>query len=198
MLLIATIFLVFNGCTKQEPIPRSEFPLSEDALTTALKETGLPWSIEQQREVTDGTTIAITYTLHVPGTGSGYNSVAVNSYESKEYGRTLQILFIEPQNKQYWLVEDDACWEDWYDILVLIARLYGGFEDVEEIYRACLAEELPKDGNVLWEGTLTGGYFRMVTTNPMKPERFKLGNTLIFHVYESKDSYLQVQKGKDK
>lgn len=196
ILLMATIFLFFNGCTKKELIPKMEFPLSEDALTMALEETGLPWSIERQQEMTDGTTLAITYILHLPEMRSGYNSVSVSSYESKEYGRTLQILFSEPQNKQYWLVEDDACWEDWYDILVLIARIYGGFEDVEEIYRVCSAEEFPKDVNVLWEGTLTGGYFLMVTSKPMKPERFKLGNTLVFNAFESKDSYLQFQKGK--
>lgn len=196
--LMATIFLIFNGCAKQESIPKIEFPLPEDTLATALEETGLPWSIEQQQEMTDGTTIAITYILHRPENRSGYNSVAISSYESKEYGRTLQILFSEPQNKQYWLVEDDACWEDWYDILVLIARIYGGFEDVEEIYRVCSAEEFPKDKNVLWEGTLTGGYFLMATSKPMKPERFKLGNTLMFNVFESKDSYLQFQKGKEK
>ncbi|MCD7994053.1 MAG: hypothetical protein LUK37_20600 [Clostridia bacterium] len=195
--LMVAISLVFNGCTKQELMPKMEFPLPEEALTMALEETALPWSIEQRQEVTDGTTIAVTYILHLPGTRSGYNSVAVNSYESKEYGRTLQILFAEPQNKEYWLVEDDACWEDWHEILVLIARIYGGFEDAEEIYRACSAGEFPKDVNVLWEGTLTGGYFRMVTTNPMTPQRFKLGNTLIFNVYESEDSYLQFQKGKE-
>lgn len=190
LFLAATILLCFNGCSRKM-MPQPEFPLSEEVLTAALKETGLPWDIVQADESSDKEPVSITYSLHIPEMDEGCNNVFINSYCSDEFGRRLQIFFHEQQNKQYWLVEDNASWEDWHEVLVLIAHLYGGFEDAEEIYRVCSTEEMPRDTNVLWEGTLTGGYLRIVTSNPMKPERLKLGNTLMFTLYESEDAYLR-------
>lgn len=184
-------FLIFAGCQRRETLPRPEFPLSESDLAAALEETGLDWSIEQRYELTDGKTIAFTYTLRTPEMREGYNGVSINTHDSEEHGRRLHIFFSEPQNKQWWLEEDDAGWEEWKPVLMLIARIYGGFTDAEEIYRSCSAQEMPKDTHLLWEGTLTGGYFRMKTNEPMKPERLKLGNTLTFNLYESEEAYLK-------
>ena len=81
---------------------------------------------------------------------------------------------------------------------MLVARLYGGFQDGKEIYRACSSAELPQDANVLWQGTLTGGYFIMVTQNPMKPKRLSMGNSVHFKVYESEEAYLLAQQMAEK
>ena len=185
---------LFAGCQKKEPLPQPEFPLSEEALAAALEETGLSWSIEQVDENTDGTDTSIGYSLHRPENEVGYNGVFITSYDTEELGRVLHIDFHEPQNQQWWQEEKAACWADWRETLVLVARLYGGFEDAEEIYRACSATELPQDENILWQGTLTGGYFIMVTENPMKPKRLSMGNFVSFNVYESEDAYLQFQQ----
>lgn len=182
---------LFGGCQKKEPLPQPEFPLPEAALAAALEETGLSWSIEQADEHTDGKDTSISYALHRPENRVGYNGVFITSYDSEELGRVLKIYFREPQNKQWWQEEKAACWEDWQETLVLVTRLYGGFEDAEEIYRACSSVELPQDAYILWQGTLTGGYFRMATGNLMKPERFSEGNTVSFSVYESEDAYLR-------
>lgn len=191
ILAVTASFLMFTGCQRRETLPRPEFPLSESDLAAVLEATGLAWSIEQRDELTDGKTIAFTYTLRTLEMREGYNGVIINTYDSEEHGRRLHIFFSEPQNKQWWLEEDDAGWEEWKPLLMLIARIYGGFTDAEEIYRNCSAQEMPKDAHLLWEGTLTGGYFRMMTNKPMKPERLKLGNTLTFNMYESKDAYLK-------
>lgn len=188
---VAVSFVCFMGYPEKKTMPQPEFPLTEAELKAALEETGLFWSIEQADELTDGKTVAITYVLKLPEMREGYNSVSINSYDSEELGRRLYITYHEPQNKQWWLEDDDACWEDWKEVLELIARLYGGLKDAEEIYRVCSVEKMQKDAYVLWEGTLTGGYFRMETYNPMKPERFKLGNTVRFNFYESEAVYLQ-------
>lgn len=192
--LLATVALLV-GCQKKDLLPQPEFPLSEAALTAALEEAGLAWSIEQVDELTKGTDKGVTYSLHRPESGRDYNSVFINSYDSKEFGRRLQIYFREPQNRE-WRQEEKkaAVWEDWREMLMLVARLYGGFEDTKEIYRACSAVELPQDTNTLWQGTLTGGYFRMRTESPMKPQRFSLGNSVSFNVYESEAYYLKLQR----
>lgn len=190
--LLVSLVVIFTGNVIQNNIkPQPQFPLSEADLTAALEETGLLWDIEETEVRTDRETTVISYSLHIPGIREGYNSVSITSYDSKELGRRLQIYFSEPQNKQYWLEKDDACWEDWREMLVLIARLYGGFEDENEIYRTCSATELSKEEKLLWEGTLTGGYFVMSTANPLKPQRLKLGNVLQFNVYESEAMYLK-------
>ena len=189
---------LFSGCQKKELLPRPEFPLSEADIAAALEETGLSWSIEQADEFTDGTDTSIGYSLHRPESGVDYNSVFITSYDTEELGRVLQIHFREPQNRQWWQEEETASWEDWRETLVLVARLYGGFEDAEEIYRVCSGAQLPQDAYILWQGTLTGGYFRMVTENSMKPKRFSMGNWVRFKVYESEDAYLRFEQMAEK
>lgn len=192
--LAVAVLLIFNYYREKELLPQPEFPLSEVALSEVLDESGLPWTIEETYEATDGTIKAITYSLHIPGIKEDYHSVHINSFYSEELGRRLQVYFNEPQNKQWWNEEDDAGWEDWRELLILLARLYGGFQDAEEIYRTCSAEELPRDAYVLWQGTLTGGYFRMETFHPMRPERFSKGNMLRFDLYESEGAYLKFRE----
>ena len=195
-LLVAATLIA--GCQKREPLPQPEFPLSEEALGTALEETGLSWSIEQAAEHTDGNDTSISYYLYRPESGVAFNSVSITSYDTEELGRVLDIDFHESQNRQWWQEEKPVCWADWRETLVLVARLYGGFEDAKEIYRACSRTELPQDENILWQGTLTGGYFIMVTENPMKPKRLSMGNWVSFKVYESEDAYLLVQQKAEK
>jgi hypothetical protein len=191
---LLVVAALLAGCQKKELMPQPEFPLSEEALAAALEETGLSWSIEQADERTDGTDTSIVYTLHRPETRVGYNGVFITSYDTEELDRVLQIDFREPQNKQWWQDEKTACWADWRETLALVARLYGGFKDAKEIYRACSRTELPQDKNILWQGTLTGGYFIMVTENPMKPKRLSMGNSVRFKVYETEDAYLLAQQ----
>ena len=196
ILLVAAV--LFVGCQKKQPLPQPKFPLSEEALAAALEETGLSWSIEQAAEHTDGNDTSISYYLYRPESGVTYNSVSITSYDAEELGRVLHIDFHEPQNRQWWQDEKPVCWADWRETLVLVARLYGGFQDGKEIYRACSSAELPQDANVLWQGTLTGGYFIMVTQNPMKPKRLSMGNSVHFKVYESEEAYLLAQQMAEK
>lgn len=195
LLVAATLFV---GCQKKELLPQPEFPLSEAALAAALEKTGLSWSIEEAYEHTDGTDTSISYYLYRPESGVAYNSVFITSYDTEELGRVLDIVFHEPQNRQWWKEEKPVCWEDWRETLVLVARLYGGFKDANEIYRACSSAELPQDENTLWQDTLTGGYFIMVTQNPMEPKRLSMGNSVHFKVYESEDAYLLAQQMAEK
>ena len=192
--ILLVVAALLAGCQKREPLPQPEFPLSEEALGAALEETGLSWSIEQADERTDGTDTSIVYSLYRPESEVTYNSVFITSYDTEELGRVLDIVFHEPQNRQWWQDEKPVRWADWRETLVLVARLYGGFEDAKEIYRACSGTELPQGENILWEGTLTGGYFIMVTENPMKPKRLSMGNSVHFKVYESEDAYLRFQQ----
>lgn len=170
-----------------------EFPLSELALTGALEETDLSWSIEQMEKTTDEKTTGITYSLHRPESGVDYNTVFVTSFDSGEIGRRLQILYSAPQKKQWW--DEEVHWEDWKKTIELTARLYGGFEDAEEIYRACSAVELPQEKRILWQGMLTGGYCVIRISEPIQSWRFsRRGYTLSFNVFESEDTYLQFQQ----
>lgn len=189
-MMIVTVSLLAR-CQKKELLPQPEFPLSEAELTGALEEIGLPWSIEETHENSDGKDVGITYLLHRPEHREGHICVVtINSYDTEELGRKLSIGFREPQDKQWWDgTVEDARWEDWREVLSLAARLYGGFEDAEEIYRACSVEELSQEDNVLWQGTLNGRYILMRTENPMTPKRLALGNFVFLDIYESEAYY---------
>lgn len=192
-MMIAAVSIL-AGCQKKELLPQPEFPLSEAELTAALDEIGLPWSIEETHENSDGKDVGITYLLHRPEHRGGHICVVtINSYDTEEFGRKLGVDFIKPQKKPWY--REDIRWEDWRELMALTARLYGGFEDAEEIYRACSAVELPQDAINLWEGTLTGGYCRIGISEKIESWRpSNRGLILSLDIYESEAYYLAFVK----
>lgn len=189
--LMACMLCSLVGCQEKKTLPQPEFPLSEEALTTALEETGLSWSVGQKIEEERYT----IYAMHRPEDRADYNGVSIGTYNYEEIGRRLFITYLEPQNREL-AAEDQpsASWSDLEEILVLIARLFGGFADAEEIYRACSSEDLPLNANFLWEGIIAGRYFYITTQRHMNPDRFFKGNRIVFAMYESKDAYLQYRQ----
>lgn len=181
--------MLFAGCQRTEEAPRPEFPLSQETLAAALDETGLSWTIRQADERTDGTDQTVVYTLNRPESGVDYNTAFVNGYHSSAYGRSLELIFHVPQDKQWWVERKEPRWEDFQQAMALAARLYGGFADPEELYRACSAVELPRDVRVLWEGALTGGYCRVTASAPLKSWASSKGYSVTVRVYESEEAY---------
>lgn len=178
------------GCQKKDAA-RLEFPLSEEALAGALEELGLSWTVEDKVENVDGADRSVSYSLHRPDSGVDFNTLFINTYETEEYGRRLQLSMRVPEKDVY--DEGDPAWENWWETedwkaaIRLAAHLYGGFEDDEELYDAYSAEELPAEDYILWEGMLTGGYCRITTSELIGSWRPSDGTTLEIHIYESEE-----------
>lgn len=189
---VLALVLLLSACQKQEVLPRPEFPLSEEAVTAAVTAQGLDWTVnwnEPERQ----TDIKTVYGLLQPESGQEFNTVFITSAQTEELGRYLSTTLVIPRTQLQWPLEDPHNWEEWKDLLILSARLYGGFEDEEEIFQACAKEELPLDMTNLWEGSLTGGYCRVKTSEPIQDWSPFVGGGLTYNLhidlFESEDAY---------
>ena len=147
--------LLLSACQKREVLPKSEFPLSEETITAAVTAQGLDWTVnwnEQERQ----TDIKTVYGLLQPESGQEFNTVFITSAQTEELGRYLDTVLMISHTQLQWPLEEPHSWEEWKDLLMLSARLYGGFEDEEEIFQACAKEELPVSYTHLTLPTIVG------------------------------------------
>lgn len=190
--VVLALVLLLPACQKQEVLPRPEFPLSEETITAAVTAQGLDWTVnwnEQERQ----TDIKTVYGLLQPESGQEFNTVFITSAQTEELGRYLDTVLMISHTQLQWPLEEPHSWEEWKDLLMLSARLYGGFEDEEEIFQACAKEELPLDKTTLWAGTLTGGYCQVRASTPIQDWSPFAGGGLMYSIhvelFESEDAY---------
>lgn len=184
--------LLLSACQKREVLPKPEFPLSEETVTTAVTAQGLDWTFGQD-EQEGQTDIKTVYSLRRPESGQEFNTVFITSAQTEELGRYLDTVLMISHTQLQWPLEEPHSWEEWKDLFKLSARLYGGFEDEEEIFQACAKEELPLDKTTLWEGTLTGGYCQVRASAPIQDWSPFAGGGLMYNIhvelFESEDTY---------
>lgn len=194
-LLAVTMILstsLTTGCHKKEVLPQPEFPLSEKTLMELVQAQGLDWTLGQsgQAELADSKS---AYGLIRPETEKDFSTVMVTSARSDKIGRYLSAVLVISRDELQWPLEEPHSWSDWKELLQLSARLYGGFEDDEAIYRACSETELSVEETLLWDGALTGGYCRISTSAPIQDWSPYVGGKLVFYIYvdifESTDAY---------
>lgn len=195
--LLLTWITLIAGCQKAERLQQPEFPLSEEAVTEALKELGLEWRIERVQEdalLDEETTPTVNYSLCTSDDSAGYPTVFINSYHSTAFGRFLQATLYMNKAKVSEIRESgEISWEDWREVIELSAQLYGGFESADEIYQACTAAEIPEDEKMLWQGSLTGGYCT-IEAMPGIQTWSKKGGSLHVIIYESEDAFQRMQQ----
>ena len=109
-----------------------------------------------------------TLTLLDPNLDKIYGNLVLATGDSQAKGRYLKTTLIIFKDDLRWPLEKPHSWQEWEDIFLLSARLYGGFEGVEELYEACAGTELPLDQLILFEDNLTGGYCRVSVSVPIQ------------------------------
>lgn len=196
--LAAVFGLLACGCQKQEALPRAEFPLTEEAVESAVELSDLDWSIERTDEsvIEEPTqsTPRITYSLTLPDGKVDFAEVFVTSYQSERFGRFMEV--IRHWNKDRIAdFQGEFSWEDCRELLELSARLYGGFQSDDEIFKACSAAPLPTDERTLWQGQLTGGYCLIEAIRPIQTwEEPKGGGNIYVTIYETESAFEQMQE----
>ena len=195
------------GC-RDTGLARPEFPLDEDAVTTALIEAGLPGIIakSETRAETNGST---SYTLRDPADDNRTN-ILISSSRSRGK-RYLQVVYRAPAVSQQPAFE----WEDWKRQLIFAALLSGGFSDREALYSSFSAQKLPDEvytedekrtamvaESFAWDAELQGGYCivsyrlnnaRIINAFP-HAKVLEYSPMLIISVYESKAYFEKIQK----
>lgn len=178
-----------TGCQKKEVLPQPEFPLSDEALMDIVRAQGLDWTLGQSEQAESKS----AYGLIRPETEKDFSTVVVTSAQSDKIGRYLSAVLVISRDELQWPLEEPHSWSDWKELFQLSARLYGGFEDDEAIYRACSETELSAEETLLWDGALTGGYCRVSTSTPIQDWSPYVGGKLVFHIYvdifESLEAY---------
>ena len=164
------------------------FPLSEKAVTTALNDVGLPLTIssEETQSFTEG---QITYTLR----SGGEDRFPWGAVSSAVYGggkRFCQVTHLEAAGEDI-----TFHWEDWQKTVTLAGKLWGGFDDDDQLYRQLSDLNIPDDTvtGASWETDTNGGFCRVsysVTMIQSKPSHVNF--TITF--YESQQEYRQMMK----
>lgn len=151
------LWLVLSLCScRGEPQGSDEFRLNEAAVTAALEEAGLPGEIFEEETIVHSEGDA-TYVVRDPKqTYSGTDnpvliaSVRGTSYEGK---RMLLATFNQEVDSE------QIDWEDWRNRLAFAAQLYGGLENVEEVYAAFAPKKVPSgQDRCQWDAQLTNAY----------------------------------------
>lgn len=165
--LLVCVFSVtlLSACQSKEALPQLEFPLSEETVSASLAELGMDLTIDQAYSSSGEET---TLTLLDPNLDKIYGNLVLATGDSQVKGRYLKTTLIIFKDDLRWPLEKPHSWQEWEDIFLLCARLYGGFEGVEELYEACAGTELPLDQLILFEDNLTGGYCRVSVSVPIQ------------------------------
>lgn len=191
-------FLVLaSGCQKKERF-QTVFPLEADEVTRLLEQVGLPG------EISEGETVSrqeghISYVIRNAAQtyGDSGNSKMVANVVSlaRKDGRALSTIFDQS------VAGEPVVWADWERQIKLAALLYGGFEDEETLYQACLEAELPTGTNSFrWETELSEGYCRVYykprkskTYDERRYEVVTCSAALWVSIYESRELYEQMR-----
>lgn len=165
--LLICVFSVtlLSACQNKEALPQLEFPLSEEAVSTSLAELEMDLTIDQVYSPSDE---EITLTLLDSNRDKTYGNLVLTTGDNQDKGRYLKTTLIISKDDLCWPLEKPHSWQEWKDIFVLSARLYGGFEGVEELYEACAGTELPLDQLILFEDQFTGGHCRVSVSVPIQ------------------------------
>ena len=191
--LAFSLLCTLAGCQKGT-LPQPDFPLSEDVITAALEQTGLPGVISDS-ETYSSVEGHIAYTLRDPEEtyGDTENRVVIAGVSSAitEGERFLAMVFTadsiakqgEPGTRTF-------AWEYWKQQFVFATLLYGGFLDEEEVYRAFSDKETPEDERRLeWDAQLSGAYVRVSRTFMEYDARSAEPYSVRVTFYESKSLY---------
>ena len=177
---ILAVCALLSAC-QGGPMPQPDYPLSEETVSAALKESALSWEIEEARTSSGEGVEQTIYSLR-PTEGEDGSQITINSYQSDGSGPRLQI-------HSRWRGDRDP--EDWQKVLRLAARLYGGFQDEDEICWTCVPPEAEESGTVSWQGALRGRYLTvsMGALSPWDSDQ----KILSIQLYQSKEVYDQIQ-----
>ena len=182
--IICITVLLLTGCQTKKALPRPDYPLKEEALNTAIEETGLSWSITSTDTYSEGDNSRTSYGFSRPESSSNFQTAFISSalYRQKRM-LTMSVMINSDAASQ-------QSWETWKDWIILATRLYGGFIEVEELYNACSTQKLPLNEKTVYAGTLTGGYCQIRVDPPVENwwQVMNRPNTVFIEIFESKEA----------
>lgn len=193
------ILVLASGCQKDERF-QTAFPLEADEVTRLLVQVGLPGEISE-KETESRKSGSISYVIRNAAEtyGDSGNSKLVANVVSlaRRDGRALSTIFVQS------VAGEPVLWADWERQIKFATLLYGGFEDEEALYNACIEAELPTDTKSFrWETERSEGYCR-VHYEPRRNKTYdERGYEVVTYsailrvdIYESLDLYEKIYAG---
>lgn len=164
------------------------YPLMAEKVEQAVRQLDMPLTIssEETKSFTEG---QIAYTLR----SGGEDLFPWGAVSSAVYGggkRFCQVTHLEAAGEDI-----TFHWEDWQKTITLAGKLWGGFDDDDQLYRQLSDLNIPDDTvtGASWETETDGGFCRVsysVTMIQSKPSHVNF--TITF--YESRQEYCQMMK----
>lgn len=164
------------------------YPLMAEKVEQAVRQLDMPLTIssEETKSFTEG---QIAYTLR----SGGEDLFPWGAVSSAVYGggkRFCQVTHLEAAGEDI-----TFHWEDWQKTITLAGKLWGGFDDDNQLYRQLSDLNIPDDTvtGASWETETDGGFCRVsysVTMIQSKPSHVNF--TITF--YESRQEYCQMMK----
>lgn len=177
------------GCKKDEGF-QTAFPLDEETVTRTLREAGLPGVISESETSSrskDHTHYVIRSETECYENAENKRFIADISSANYHGERALATIFAQevPSNQMVW--------EDWKQQILFAARLYGGFENEEDVYQAFLGKELPEGKtSFAWDVQLSQGYCRVSYHNDNLPSGKQFPYIRV-NIYESYELYQKLK-----
>lgn len=127
ILSIFTINIFLFACQSQE-MPRLDYPLDSDTITSAIEDSGYPWHIDEVQKISDE---IIGFIIK----DDENKIVAVIQTVKVGQEQALTMSF----SKRY---DDDHSikGESVKDMVILATKLYGGFKDTDQLYNNFIKE----------------------------------------------------------
>ena len=164
------------------------YPLMAEKVEQAVRQLDMPLAISpnETKSFTEG---QIAYTLR----SGGEDLFPWGAVSSAVYGggkRFCQVTHLEAAGEDI-----TFHWEDWQKTITLAGKLWGGFDDDDQLYRQLSDLNIPDDTvtGASWETETDGGFCRVsysVTMIQSKPSHVNF--TITF--YESRQEYCQMMK----
>ena len=127
ILSIFTINIFLFACQSQE-MPRLDYPLDSDTITSAIEDSGYPWHIDEVQRISDE---SISFIIR----NDADKIVAVIDTVKAGQEQGLAIIFSERYEDDHSIKEDGV-----KDMISLAIELYGGFQYKNQLYNNFVKE----------------------------------------------------------
>lgn len=193
VILFFGILLLISACQKNEHF-QATFPLSADEVTKLLEKSGLQGEISENETESrqDGRISYVIRNAAETYTDSENGKLVANVVSlTRKDGRALSVVFNQS------VLDEAIVWTDWERQIRFASLLYGGFEDEEALYRACMEAQQSADRKTFsCKIELPDGYC-IVSYNPYKSKTYdendyEIVNYSAFlrvNIYESRNLY---------
>lgn len=148
VLIFASVMLMCCGCAKEEKelMTGYDFPATKEAVEEVIEESGLDWEIAVEEDWGNGQYV---FTLNDESRKQA-SFVMTGALEDR---KLIDVSLMDGANPE---TTNAVEAEDWEKAFAFASRLFGGFEDENELYNSFLEDFEDSGESVTWQKEING------------------------------------------